>query len=538
MYMKSLKLTYKCEIFYIAMGIFFFVLFLRYIWNFTVDDAYIPMRYAENLVLGHGLVWNVNEIPIEGYSNFLWVLIIAAILFFKLDPTFYLKILGLISLVSIGYIYWIFFKQIFKKQKKEAYLGFSIVILLLLANPATAIHAVSGLETMLYSFLILTLTFIGFKIIHSNKNKYYWIFSFLALLTSLLRFEGILVSCGIIFLIFFYNYYTQVNSPKINKSYLFPFLIVFIIPLMFYMLFRYFYFNEFFPLPFFVKSLTPTTSLWFIKSSESWIESLKYLAPFIITILFGVLLTIKNRNNLVNNTFKSLFILLMVAGVTIFFANIIYLPTSLIMNYADRFFYPSYILIYLICGAFLAMLFKELEVVLHRKYLNKLNALAGILLVFMLLVSNTVFLSELSYYHSYDQKLKNTQIDVGQSLKPFSNYNYTIASDFAGALPYYSSWKDLDILGLNDKFIAKNGMATSEYLEEKKPELVILPFRNRKIAYSYNYEKPFYDFVKKNNYVIINTLYWDNISFVFYLNPKIGKFNEIKKAILSSTSKK
>ncbi|MEL7669265.1 hypothetical protein [Methanobacterium sp.] len=101
------------------------------------------MRYAENLVSGHGLVWNVNEIPIEGYSNFLWVLIIALIIFFKSDPAFYLKIVSLISLMGIGYLYWIFSKQIFQKEKNEAYLGFSIAIHFLLANPATAIHTVS-----------------------------------------------------------------------------------------------------------------------------------------------------------------------------------------------------------------------------------------------------------------------------------------------------------------------------------------------------------------------------------------------------------
>jgi hypothetical protein len=37
------------------------------------DDAMISMRYAQNLAEGYGPVWNPGEIPVEGYSNPLWV---------------------------------------------------------------------------------------------------------------------------------------------------------------------------------------------------------------------------------------------------------------------------------------------------------------------------------------------------------------------------------------------------------------------------------------------------------------------------------
>ena len=43
------------------------------------DDAMIAMRYANNLVGGHGLVWNPGESPrVEGYTNLLWTLLMAA----------------------------------------------------------------------------------------------------------------------------------------------------------------------------------------------------------------------------------------------------------------------------------------------------------------------------------------------------------------------------------------------------------------------------------------------------------------------------
>jgi peptidoglycan/LPS O-acetylase OafA/YrhL len=38
------------------------------------EDAMISMRYARHLAEGHGLVWNIGEAPIEGFTNLLWVL--------------------------------------------------------------------------------------------------------------------------------------------------------------------------------------------------------------------------------------------------------------------------------------------------------------------------------------------------------------------------------------------------------------------------------------------------------------------------------
>ena len=45
---------------------------------FICDDAFISFRYVRNLLEGHGLVYNPGEY-VEGYSNFLWVLELAAI---------------------------------------------------------------------------------------------------------------------------------------------------------------------------------------------------------------------------------------------------------------------------------------------------------------------------------------------------------------------------------------------------------------------------------------------------------------------------
>ncbi|MBM4035442.1 MAG: hypothetical protein FJ291_27185 [Planctomycetes bacterium] len=46
--------------------------------RFVQDDAFISFRYADHLVEGRGLVWNDGE-RVEGYTNFLWVLAIAGL---------------------------------------------------------------------------------------------------------------------------------------------------------------------------------------------------------------------------------------------------------------------------------------------------------------------------------------------------------------------------------------------------------------------------------------------------------------------------
>jgi hypothetical protein len=74
-------------IFYIAfiIGTSFVVNNERY---FTlVDDAMISMRYAQHLAQGHGLVWNIGEAPIEGFTNPGWMLYMAFLHLFPIPAS-------------------------------------------------------------------------------------------------------------------------------------------------------------------------------------------------------------------------------------------------------------------------------------------------------------------------------------------------------------------------------------------------------------------------------------------------------------------
>lgn len=64
--------------------------------DFISDDAWISMRYAQNLVNGDGLVWNAGEPPVEGYSNLLWTLLGA------LGLAVHVPLLGWLTALGLG----------------------------------------------------------------------------------------------------------------------------------------------------------------------------------------------------------------------------------------------------------------------------------------------------------------------------------------------------------------------------------------------------------------------------------------------------
>lgn len=73
-----------------------------YYYPFVPDDAFISLRYAQRLLQGHGLTWTGGP-PVEGYSNFLWVLLVAGMGRLGIDLIVAARILGGVSsLLVVG----------------------------------------------------------------------------------------------------------------------------------------------------------------------------------------------------------------------------------------------------------------------------------------------------------------------------------------------------------------------------------------------------------------------------------------------------
>ncbi len=126
------------------------VLSLQAAWPFTTDDAYITLRYARHLAAGHGVVWNVGEVPpVEGYSNFLYVLMGAASLYVGADPVWVFKSLGAVTcLGSVLLLWWL------ARQWVGPLLAVAPGYVLTLQH-GQIMWAVSGLETPTFQFLLL-----------------------------------------------------------------------------------------------------------------------------------------------------------------------------------------------------------------------------------------------------------------------------------------------------------------------------------------------------------------------------------------------
>jgi arabinofuranosyltransferase len=116
--------------------------------DFTVDDAYISFRYAVNLVDGYGLVYNPGE-AIEGYTNFLWTLLVAAGISIGVDPHVSSKVLG--ALAALGTLVVVYRLS----ARVQPYGALPCLATWLLATaPTTVCWAMFGLETSFFVFLI------------------------------------------------------------------------------------------------------------------------------------------------------------------------------------------------------------------------------------------------------------------------------------------------------------------------------------------------------------------------------------------------
>lgn len=128
-------------------------------WIAAVDeDAYISFRYAENFLNGDGLVFNAGAAPVEGITNLLWTLILAASAWITgLELPILSLALGALcaTLVLILAYHWCRteLEIIGISRTNAAYAALTAPALLVLA-PGFTLYSVSGLETSPFTLLV------------------------------------------------------------------------------------------------------------------------------------------------------------------------------------------------------------------------------------------------------------------------------------------------------------------------------------------------------------------------------------------------
>jgi hypothetical protein len=122
--------------------------------GWIIDDAGISFVYARNLAAGHGLVSQPGLPPVEGYSNFLWVLLMALFSLLRLfDPVLTPK---LVSITLTGVTFLGLHGALRRLDPAGGAVGF-VVLCLLALNTSFTVWTISGLENALYIALIVLL---------------------------------------------------------------------------------------------------------------------------------------------------------------------------------------------------------------------------------------------------------------------------------------------------------------------------------------------------------------------------------------------
>ncbi|MDW8352755.1 MAG: hypothetical protein RML99_12670, partial [Anaerolineae bacterium] len=147
--------------------------------EFTIDDAFITFRYVKQWVAGNGLVFNIGE-RVEGYSNFLWVVLLAPFHALGVDLVLASKALG----VLLGVVTLLLTAALVG----NGWRGVGASILLAVSAPF-GVWAVAGLETMLFACLFAASALAFAREEEAGRG---WLSGPLFALLALSRFEGLM----------------------------------------------------------------------------------------------------------------------------------------------------------------------------------------------------------------------------------------------------------------------------------------------------------------------------------------------------------
>ncbi len=424
-----------------------------------VDDAFISFRYAENLVEGHGLVWNAGE-RVEGYSNFLWVMLIALGMKLGFRPesfTFFLSIPIFIAFLLLTC------RLAFKLLKNRTWALF--ILLWIGFNPSISAFATSGMETPLQLLLFIAVADLLVTCISTGWTaRRNLTLSILLGLAVLLRPDSALLVAlvGLVYL--------QSNRP-LNLKNILPLIIPFAILVIPYLTWKVVYYGSIFPNSFNAK----------VRDLAGIGYGLRYVYLFLICHLlapFGILALWRGNALFRNNRTTGYFGLFTLVWV-------IYTRSVGGDFMVFRFLAPVMPFLLIVISAILR------ESVRSRKTLAALvlALLLGNLNSHLVMgnVVNCYGIESICSLRSHLESPSQNWIGIGDKLgEMFGGTDVLISAGAAGAIPYYSKLRAVDFCGLCDAEIPRIGdqfsvvpghrvVATLEYLVDRKVNLIIEP---------------------------------------------------------------
>jgi arabinofuranosyltransferase len=442
------------------------LVFLYFNWAFTVDDSFIWFRYAENLSAGYGPTFNPGKPPVEGCTGFLWILVMAVPHALGLEPLLYAKIVGVSLTVGTfaitGKLAWRLPELAGTGERRVATAG---ALLMLAVSHSAVIHAVSGMETALYTFLLQLFLYAVLAAGDDPASRYLSLLPPLGLLVGLARPEGNLaVGMGLLCV------FLRIPKParwKLLKTSL----LALVLPGAVYFAWRLHYYGHMFPLPFYVPGGYGTG-----RPGPEVVAAFLGSIALPLGFLFAVGLFRTGR--------RVMPALAAAVALVVFFLFPLHR-----MAYAFRYLFPvlPFICAVAACGivALLELLRSRVRGAAREEWVVALAASA--LLVFVVLGFYSGMRSPglariLTISNYYATMLQGTHINLGKKLAPMaerSDRPLRLAIADSGAVPYYSKWEAIDTFGLNDAHIALTGEHEPDYVLSQNPDLVILLSKRR-----------------------------------------------------------
>ena len=381
---------------------FFFILALSYFVsdNFLPsEDAAILYRYSQNFSETGIISYNYNSTPVEGATDFLWMIILSFFNFINIDIYFSALVINFLSLLLICNLY----KNYFDLENKYIFL----IFFLHLSFPF-AWASLDGFSVLFFELFFVLVFFFYLK----KKNITLIYFSLF----------GCLVRPDFILFIFIPCLIALV-SQKNNKKFIINFIFIFFLGLS-YFIFRYIYFDNLLPLPFYVKNT------WVLFQNKEFVRMIIYMSPLYFFIFFFV----KPKLHFFKKYLLTMIIFILIP-------TLYYSSQTLYQNLGYRFYF--YFAPYTIMIIFLS--------VKDNAKLKKYIAL----FFFLTFINSTLLHIIFSDYRPLIFTKKSPIYNLATELNKNFN-NLKIATTEAGLLPYYSKQTFIDLWGLNTKEFSRN----------------------------------------------------------------------------------
>ena len=443
-----------------------FAFWVRAYFAYTVDDAFISFRYAKMLAEGNGLTYNPDGHRVEGYSSFLWVLLMTVPHLLHLNVVLFAKLVGLLCALGCCAAVFGFAWRLNSASACSFWIHPAWFCLLAMVSfPGTTVHAVAGMETALFTLLNTVFLLATYAYLTRPGKQRAVLIAVLALLLGLTRPDGNLIALVALVAIWW-----LARDRGARRSLLTATVLLYVLPGLIYFGWRLAYYRVPLPLPFYIKVGHPVR--------------LPGLVPVAYYLLAGVggvtglfcllgLLRIDRR------------ILPAALGVAVLL--FFYLFTAHMMGYTWRYSAPTFPAFAILASLGFSALQNSL--LSERAFPERVTfagsrpvvllLLAGILA--LLVGTSSVFgLKEKSLLRSYAEGLQKAHIFLGRQLAEFrlaavpATRTLLLATGDAGAVPYLSGWQTMDAGGLNDPEIAWRRRPVGEYVMGNHPDLVIL----------------------------------------------------------------